>query len=106
MKKVALADVLTESLAVEPEVAGVADQVAQLEAVLVAQEQVMHFPERALGSGGIRGLGGELGMGVNVVEWQVLPHVPGRHRGWSAVPRITVKIPAATASGTAAPALL
>jgi signal transduction histidine kinase len=34
----------------------------------------MHFPERALGSGGFRGLGGELGIGVNVVEWQVPPH--------------------------------
>src|ERR1035441_3897957 len=50
----ALAEVLTESLAIEPEVAGVADQVAQLEGVLVAQEKVMHFPESALGSGGFR----------------------------------------------------
>ena len=72
----ALAEVLTESLAVEPEVAGVADQVARLEGVLVLQEQVVHLPERVLVSGGFRGLGGELGVRVDVVQREVAPHVP------------------------------
>ena len=66
----------TESLAVEPEVAGVADQVARLEGVLVPQEQVVHLPERVLVSGGFRGFGGELGVRVDVVQREVAPHVP------------------------------
>src|SRR6202034_338552 len=73
----ALAEVLIESLAVEPEVASVGDQVAQLEAVLMAQEQVVHLPERALGSSGFGGLGGELGVGVDVAQRQGAPHQPG-----------------------------
>src|ERR1700733_551638 len=62
-----LAQVLTESLAVEPEVADVADQVARQEGVLVLQEQVVHLPERVLVRGGFRGFGGELGVRVDVV---------------------------------------
>ena len=36
----------------------------------------MHLPERALVGGGLRGLGGELGVRVDVVEREVAPHVP------------------------------
>ena len=36
----------------------------------------MHLPEGALVSGGLGGLGGELGVGVDVVEREVPPHVP------------------------------
>jgi len=42
----------------------------------VAQEQVVQVPERALIGGGFGGLGGELGVGVDVVKGQVPPYVP------------------------------
>ena len=50
-------------------------QVARLEGVLVLQEQVVHLPEGALVGGGLGGLGGELGVRVDVVERQVAPDV-------------------------------
>ncbi len=42
----------------------------------MGQQQVVHLPERVLVGGGFRSLGGELGMGMDVVERQVPPDVP------------------------------
>ena len=41
----------------------------------MAQEQVVHLPEFALVRCGFGGLGGQLGMGVDVVEGEVPPDV-------------------------------
>ena len=41
----------------------------------MAQQQVVHLPESALVGGGLGGLGGELGVGVDVGAGQVPPDV-------------------------------
>src|SRR5712691_6420753 len=61
-------EVVAEPAGVDAGVAGVADQVAHEQGVLVAQQQVIHRPERALVGGGLGGLGSELGVGVDIVE--------------------------------------
>jgi hypothetical protein len=40
----------------------------ELQARVVAEEELMHFPELALGAGGLGGLGSELGIRVNLGE--------------------------------------
>ena len=50
----ALVEVAHEPLDVEVELAGVADEVLDLELVLVLEQQVVHLPEAALGGGGLR----------------------------------------------------
>ena len=50
-------------------------EVARRELVLVAEQQVVHLPELALGGGGLGRLGGHLGARVDVVERQVAPDV-------------------------------
>ena len=65
----------SEALGIEAELLGIADEVARAKRVLVLEEQVVHLPERALIGGGLGGLGGELGMRVDVVERQVSPDV-------------------------------
>ena len=41
----------------------------------MVEQQVVHLPERALGGGGLGGLGGELGVRVHVAQRQVPPDV-------------------------------
>ena len=70
-----VAEVVVEALEVEPELLRVRPQVEGLEVVLVFEQQVVHLPERALGGGGLRCLGGELGVRVDVGERKVPPDV-------------------------------
>jgi hypothetical protein len=49
-------------------VRGVADQVRHRERALVREERVVHLPERVLGARRLRGLGGDLGVQVHIVE--------------------------------------
>ena len=44
-------EVVAEAVDVEPEFAGVAQQVGRLELVLVLEQQIVHRPECALGAG-------------------------------------------------------
>src|SRR2546430_2135549 len=53
----------------------VADQVVRPERVLVAEQQVVHLPERALLGRSLGGLGRNLGARVDVVQRQVPPDV-------------------------------
>ena len=71
----AFAQVVGEAFDVETELLGVADQVVELERVLVLEQEVVHLPERALLGGGLGGLRGELSVGVDVVQRQVPPDV-------------------------------
>ena len=71
-----LAQMVGEPLDVEPELVGVANEVRGSQRVLMLEQQVVHRPERALGGGGLGGLGGELGVGVHVAQGQVPPDVP------------------------------
>ena len=64
-----------EAVDVEAELLGVADQVVRAKRVLVLEQEVVHLPERALVGGRLGGLGGELGVRVDVVERQVPPDV-------------------------------
>ena len=68
-------EVADELLDVEPQVAGVADQVLELQLVLVLEEQVVQVPEPPLPVGGDRRPGSELGVLVDVVQRQVTEHV-------------------------------
>ena len=70
-----VAQVVAEALEVEAELLGVAAQVAGSQLVLVVEQQVVHLPERALGGRRLGGLGGELGVRVDVGERQVAPDV-------------------------------
>ena len=67
--------VVGEPFDVESELLGVADEVAEGEGVLVVEQQVVHLPERALVGGGLGGLRGKLGVGMDVAERQVPPDV-------------------------------
>src|SRR5918996_4388001 len=64
-----------EAVEVEAELLGVADEVVEAKSVLMVEQEVVHLPERALVGGRLRGLGGELGMRVDVGERQVPPDV-------------------------------
>jgi Domain of Unknown Function (DUF326) len=41
----------------------------------MVEKEVVHLPERSLVGGRLRRLRGELRVGVDVVEWQVPPHI-------------------------------
>ena len=71
----AAAQVLAEAVEVEPELLGVAAQVARPQLVLVREQQVVHRPELALRGGRLGRLGGHLRVRVHVVERQVAPDV-------------------------------
>ncbi len=62
-------------LDVDPDAAGVAEQVLELELVLVVEQLVVGLPESALHAGLLHRLGGQLGMGVDVDQRQVADHV-------------------------------
>ena len=70
-----LASWSAELARVEAGFGGVADQVGHQQRILVAQQQVVHGPEGALPGGGLRGLGGELGVRVDIVQREVAPDV-------------------------------
>ena len=71
--------VLLEPLDVEPELLGVADEIAVAERVLALEQQVVHLPERALLCRRLRRLGRPLRVRVDVVQRQVPPR-RSRHR--------------------------
>src|SRR3954447_17524768 len=71
----AFGEVAGEPVRVQAEFARVADEVDELELVLAPEQQVVHFPERALPGGGLARLGGLAGVRVHVVERQVPPNV-------------------------------
>lgn len=60
---------------IEADLGGVALDVGELERVLVGEQQVVHRPERGLGAGRLRGLGGQRGVGVDVTQRQVAEDV-------------------------------
>src|SRR5207237_250333 len=68
-----LAQVTGEALDVEAQPLGVPDEVAGSERVLMLEQKIVHFPEGALGGGGLRRLRGELRVGVDVTQRQVPP---------------------------------
>src|SRR5260370_12265570 len=68
-----LAQVGGELLGVKAERGGVPDQVTGAERVLVLEERVVHFPERALPGGRLRGFGRELRVRMDVVRRQGRP---------------------------------
>ena len=70
----AAAQLVAKARHVEPELLGVADEVLDVERVLVGEQQVVHLPEAALRRGRLRGLGGQLGVRVHVGERQVAEH--------------------------------
>ena len=70
-----LAQVTGELLRVKPDLAGVAHQVGRLQRVLVIKEEVVHLPEGVLRRGGLRRLGRELGVRVDVGEREVTPDI-------------------------------
>lgn len=66
----------TESLDFQPERVGIADKVVFLQGVLALKEQVMHLPEATLGRRALGGLGGALGVRVNLRQREVPKHQP------------------------------
>src|SRR6185503_11483982 len=71
----ARSQIVLESLDVEPELPGIADEIAITERVLTLEQQVVHLPERALLRSGFSPFGGALRVGMDVVERQVPPDV-------------------------------
>src|SRR5271166_1843737 len=71
----AMAQLLREPLAVQPELLRVTDEVPCRERVLVGEEQVVVLPEPPLRRRRLARLGRELRVGVDVVEREVAPHV-------------------------------
>ncbi len=69
------AEVVRESLDVEPQPLRVFHQVARLERILVVEQQVVHLPEGPLPGRGFRRLRGKLGVWVDVAQRQMPPHV-------------------------------
>src|SRR5919197_2839070 len=63
--------VLAEALDVQAEALGGGEKLARRERILVVEQLVVHLPELPLGAGGLRRLGGQLGVLVDVVERQV-----------------------------------
>src|SRR5919112_1646140 len=64
-----------EALDVQVELARVAQEILELELVLVREEHVVVLPEASLCGGGLRRLGGQLGVLVDVAEREVAEHV-------------------------------
>ena len=60
---------------IEPELLGVADQVGGAQFVLMAEEEIVHWPERVLDGGRLGCLGGVLGVWMDVCERAVAPDV-------------------------------
>src|SRR6185503_17931898 len=67
--------IVLESLDVEPEVPGVADEIAVTERVLALEQEVVHLPERTLLCRRFRCLGRPLRVRMDVVQRQVPPRV-------------------------------
>jgi hypothetical protein len=63
-----LTQAAAEDVAVEAERFGEAEQVWQCQFALMGEEKVIHLPELPLCTGGFSGLGGELRLGMDVVE--------------------------------------
>ena len=71
----ATTDVTDEPLDLEPDVAGVPDQVLGRELTLMAQQLVVHLPELVLKCSGLRCLGRKLRVRVHIIERQMPPHI-------------------------------
>ena len=71
----AFAQRLAELFDVKLQLLCVADQGIDRQRLLVRQQQVVHLPKFLLRGGGLRCLGGQLGMAVDVVQREVTPHV-------------------------------
>jgi hypothetical protein len=69
------AQIFCEAVDVDVELLRIADQIVQAECILMVEQQVVHFPERALVRGGLRRLGRSLRVRMDVVERQVAPDV-------------------------------
>ena len=86
--------VAAEPFDVEAELLGVADQSVRTKRVLVPEQQVVHLPERALIGRRLGGLGGELGVRVDVVERQVPPDVSDIAEVGQQLPDDRLRLPA------------
>src|SRR3954447_24451546 len=71
----ALGEVAGEPVHVQTELVRVADEVLEVELVLVLEEEVVHLPEGPLFGGGLASFSGLPGVRMNVVERQVTPDV-------------------------------
>jgi hypothetical protein len=65
-----------DTVEVEAELPGVADQIARGKRLLVGEQEIVHLPEGTLRRRGLGRLGAQLRMRMNVAQWQVPPHVP------------------------------
>ena len=70
-----VAQVVSEPVGVEAQLIGVSHEVAGPQLVLVLEQEVVHLPEPPLQVRGLRAFGGELRVGMDVVQRQVAPHV-------------------------------
>lgn len=68
--------VTSELLGVETQMSSVSDKVFQLEFILMLKEEIVHFPEAALGVDCLSRLRGQFGMRVHVGQGQVSEDVP------------------------------
>src|SRR5919106_3219923 len=69
------AEVVPKALEVETELVGVAFEIGQLECLLVADKEIVHWPERPLCCGGLGRLGRQLRLRVDVAQREVAPDV-------------------------------
>jgi len=63
-------------LAIKPEGLGVLDEVRVVQRGLMLEESIVHFPESLLACGRFRGLGGVLGVWMELAERKISEHKP------------------------------
>src|SRR6266508_4585723 len=73
------AEGVREAFEVESELLGVAHQIRRAERALVAEQEIVHFPEGPLVGRGFGGFRGELGARADVVQRQMAPDVADVH---------------------------